>query len=88
MTNHYFIFKIQSFNHTIHPTQLQCTKFQENTIIQLSFTHVTNSHFTKQVLPKELNIEKDQKCCILEIENEKHKYNSRPKSLIVMGCQD
>lgn len=30
-----------------HPTQLQCTKFQENTIIQLSFTHVTNHNFHK-----------------------------------------
>jgi hypothetical protein len=44
--------------------------------------------FTKQVSPKELSIEKDKKCCILEIKNEKHKYNSRPNSLIVMGHQD
>jgi hypothetical protein len=43
---------------------------------------------TKQVSPKELSIEKDKKCCILEIKNQIHKYNSRPNYLIVMGHQD
>jgi hypothetical protein len=61
----------QSFNHTMHPTQLQCTKFQENTIIQLSFTHVTNHHFHKTSFTQ--RVEHWERSKVLHFENWKWK---------------
>jgi hypothetical protein len=52
---------IYIYNHTIHPTQLQCTEFQENTIIQLSFTHGTNHHFHKTSFMQRVELQERSK---------------------------